>query len=287
MDPDMKNTNILSILVLVLLSVTAHSAFAAGGLSVLPIRTIFEDNLRSTSLQLLNKSDEEKTYRINFINLQMNNDGTVKELEEGEAKMPADRMLRFSPRQVTIPPNGKQTIRLVLRKKRGLEAGEYRSHLYFLELPKEDFGKSLESEFSKKDGGDFRIGLGTQFGISVPIIVRHGKLDAEVSIDKGAVSLNDKGEGVLTFDAHRTGNRSVFGDIEISHTNDNGDEPRHISGLLGNSIYTELDTRTFTAVIPPDVMETIKGGSFNIVYRDREHAKQGKVLATGSVSAPQ
>ena len=41
-------------------------------------------------------------------------------------------MIRYAPRRVTVPPGGSQQIRILLRRPRDLEPGEYRSHLWIV-----------------------------------------------------------------------------------------------------------------------------------------------------------
>ena len=60
----------------------------------------------------------------------------------------ADKYLRFFPRRVTLAPNESQMVKLQMVKTNELQPGEYRSHLYFRAVPKE---QPLGESDPKKD----------------------------------------------------------------------------------------------------------------------------------------
>ena len=82
-------------------------------------------------------------------------------------------MLRMSPKQVTLAPNQRQTIKVSLRRPRNLPDGEYRSHLIFKELPTK----------SNSDTEVTGIKLNMIMNISMPIMVRQGNTQQTSNID--------------------------------------------------------------------------------------------------------
>ena len=119
------------------LLVTGYSASlqAAGSLLVTPTRIVFEQRDRSAQVTLVNQSDQTSNFRISFIRQNMTEDGEFLPVPEGQDGMFSDSMIRYSPRQVSLPPGQSQVIRLALRRPADLADGEYRSHMLFQALP--------------------------------------------------------------------------------------------------------------------------------------------------------
>ena len=110
---------------------------AQASLLVSPIRVAFEGRERSHEIVLINSSSEVKTYRLAWQEKLALPSGGYKDLtaEETVGYPSASKMLRFSPRQVTLKPNERQIVRLGLRRPKDLADGEYRSHLKLEALP--------------------------------------------------------------------------------------------------------------------------------------------------------
>ena len=108
-------------------------------LTISPLRVVFEGRQRSAEVMLLNLSQEENTYRVGWIYNKMDEDGQYERVDQTltPGYDVADFVL-FSPRQVTIPPSGRQKVRLSLRRPPDLPDGEYRAHMIFQKLPKEN-----------------------------------------------------------------------------------------------------------------------------------------------------
>jgi hypothetical protein len=68
---------------------------------------------------------------------------------------------------------------------------------------------------------------------NVPIVVRTGKLEAEISFSNMSVK-----DGGILFNVNRKGNRSVYGDIQLVNKS-NGEI---IGFTRNNSLYTETTT---------------------------------------------
>ena len=223
----------LTILSILLISASAV-ADAPGGLMLTPTRVVFEGKARSTTINLINQSTRETTYRISFKNMTLNDEGKYEDIKEPiKGEKFADNMIRYSPRQVTLKPKEVQNVRLLLRKPAGLEEGEYRSHLLFSGVPPKDFGHDIESQPTDK----IEIKLIPVYGISIPVIVRHGEVTAEASISD--VKLEDD---ILKFQIGRTGNSSIYGDLEVIHQI--GDKSHILAHQKGVGIFTPYPART-------------------------------------------
>ncbi len=198
----------------------AYAQSSPGDLMVAPTRAVFEGRNRSEVINLVNRGQKEATYRISFKNMTMNEKGKYEDITEPvRGEKFADKLVRYSPRQITLKPGESQTVRLIVRKPKDLEAGEYRSHLLFRALPPENTGDSIEDENLKE--GEIAIKLVPIFGISIPVIIRHGITNYSATISDIDL-IKEKDDNFLSFDINRKGNMSVSGNIEIVYNTTNG-----------------------------------------------------------------
>ncbi len=190
----------------------APAARTLGGLLVAPTRLVFEGRQRTGQLTLVNTGAQTATYRISLIRLRMTETGAFHEVQEPDsAELFADTLVRFSPRRVELPPGVPQTVRLQLRLPADLPVGEYRSHLLFRAVPVSAPEESVCSE----PATGVEITLRAVYGVSIPIIVRHGALVAGVTLsDPRVESAPDEDPPTrLAVTLNRSGDRSVYGDL--------------------------------------------------------------------------
>jgi pili/flagellar assembly PapD-like chaperone len=266
--------------------VVVEETVAQGGLQILPTRIVFEGRTRSAQVNVINQGTESQTYRISFKNMRMKEDGSYEDVEDArpDEKFASD-FIRYSPRQIVIPPGESQVVRLVLRKKRDLPPGEYRSHMLFRELPPENVGESLEALSGKK--GDIKIMLIPIMGITIPVIVRHGEGKATAQI--GDLKLDDSEEPnaplVLSLHLNRQGNRSLYGDLTASFKPENGGEELEVARLNGLAVFTPNKNRVVKMKLAAPEGVELKRGLLSIVYR--ENPDEGdKILAEGQLQIP-
>jgi hypothetical protein len=213
-----------------------------GGLLVAPTRLVFEGRQRTGQLTLVNTGAQAATYRISLIRLRMTETGAFREVQEPDsAEQFADTLVRFSPRRVELPPGVPQTVRLQLRLPADLPAGEYRSHLLFRAVPVSAPEESVRSE----PATGVEIALRAVYGVSIPIIVRQGDLAAELTLSDARVE-SAPGEDPptrLAVTLHRSGNRSVYGDLTAVLVRDG--QPDLVVGIAkGLAVYTPNTRRT-------------------------------------------
>ena len=230
----------LFLLAALLAASTAGAARAqhVGDLTVTPTRVVFEGRSRSAQISLINRGDAAATYRISFIQLRMDEQGGFEEITEpGPGEKFADTMIRYSPRQVHLEPGAAQTVRLMLRKAADLPDGEYRSHLLLHAVPPEDTGMSLEETALEDD--QLGIRLIPIYRISVPVIVCHGEISAEVELAEVALRRGgedglggEDGPPTLAVRVERRGERSIHGDLSVTWTPPDGGEAVVSSGSM-------------------------------------------------------
>lgn len=262
---------------------SCFEVMAAAQLMVTPTRIVFDGKSRSTKISVINSGDETGTYRISFVNKRMTLDGNFEDIKESNADDKfADKLVRFSPRQVVLNPGQSQVVRLSLRKPSKLADGEYRSHLLFKAIPKSVGGGIKEAV--KKD--KISIKLTPIVSITIPVIVRHGKMSAEVNFS--SVKFNAANEKnpkpSLLMELERSGNQSIYGDM-LAEFVENGGASNIIAQINGVAIYTPNKTRVITLPlnIPPGV--NIKNGIINVFYRSSQD-KGGKVLSQTQLKVP-
>ena len=243
---------------------------AAGDLLVAPTRIVFEGRTRFQAITFSNRGNESAVFRISLVDMAMDENGEVKEIE-GRDKISnsASRLIRYAPRQITIPAGGVQIVRLSLRKPNNLKEGEYRSHLYFRAIPPEGTGRTVDAG-KKLEKGAISFQITPVFGLTVPIIVRHGKLAA-----KGGVAdltyTPSKGENPakLGFTLERNGERSLFGDVVATYHPKSG-SPLVVGEINRLAVYTPNDKRhvTMTLRVPDGVK--LGTGKLNLAYRETQ-----------------
>jgi len=246
-----------------------NSTFAAANITVTPSRVILEGRVRSASVSLINKGDETSTFRISFERKRMTEDGAfehVKTAREGE--LFADTMIRYSPRQVVLPPGQSQVVRLMLRKPANLPAGEYRSHLLFREVPKNPTKGIAKQSQDKKT---MSITLTPVLGISIPVIVRNGKTEANISLTDGRIAESgpDGSWAIAKFKGVRTGNRSIYGDIEATFRPTDSSAGIIVAQVAGVAVYTPNTHRNFALRLQAPKGIKLSSGSVDIVFKQR------------------
>ena len=245
-------------------------ARAQGDLMVMPKRIVFDGSQRSQEINLANTGSDTATYAISFIQYKMTEDGNFEEVTEPEeGQRFATDFLRYYPRRVSLAPNEAQTVRVQLTRTGNLESGEYRSHVYFRAV-EEQTALGLEDQ-EETDG--ISIQIKTVFGISIPVIIRHGESTTTLQIENLTLDL-EKEIPQLSLTLKRQGNMSVYGDMEVVHIPKKGEST--LVGLVkGISVYTPNDKRYFTLPLSNASEVDLSKGILKITYT----SESGEVLA--------
>ena len=209
----------------------AQASTSAAGIS--PTRIVLPAGQRSASVTLTNTSEYEVAYRMQLIEMGLDDNGTFRVLSDSE--LPQEHrssrpIIRFSPRQVRLKPGQSQVVRAIVRRS-GLVEGEYRSHLRLQALP-------VLSDRSN-DGEDkvlVNASATMQVGVTIPVIVRHQNTHAEVDLNSVKLRKNSAGEVThASLLLGLSGNRSAFGDFSV--TLDDASGSTEIGRLRGFALY--------------------------------------------------
>lgn len=262
-----KRIFIFSSLALIFCAFISGAAFAQA-VSLDPKRIVFQDRDRSAEIHLMNSSDKEVTYRVLFQEMEMNEKGSIRKLDDdqiAEGFKAASKMIRYSPRQVTIPAYSSQIVMFMARKPKDLADGEYRSHALFQAVP-DDAGQSLDDIVLKED--EVGVKITPIFGIAIPVIIRHGQLSATASISGLELkSIEDK--QVLSMTLNRDGNRSLYGHMEAIYTPADGGEKISVGRIKGISVYDGINQRKVSITLnPPEDVTLEKGGTIKLKFEE-------------------
>jgi P pilus assembly chaperone PapD len=264
----------------------AH-AQGIGDLAVVPTRIILEGRERTAKVSVLNRGSETATYRISIINMQMTESGEYRRVtESGVDGGYAESLVRYAPRQVELAPGKSQTVRIILRKPGGLNEGEYRSHILFQAVPDPTAGQSVEATTTEEG---LSIRLIVVPAITIPLIVRHGKLEATATLSNlrlATGSATPDGQPALEFRINRNGDRSVFGDISIAYYPPGSNQEYIIGEITQLAVYTPNSHRSVTMSLHVPEHVRLAGGRIAVQYRAHAGNSKGDVLATAELKLP-
>lgn len=244
-------------------------AFAGGDLLVAPTRVVL-DGPRGTEVFLNNVGAQPATYRISMELKRMLPSGQVEDVASDAAndtEKSTLSMITYAPRRVTLAPNQPQAIRISARPPADLPDGEYRAHILFRAIP--DAVAPRPTTAAPAQG--VSIALTPIYGVTIPIIIRKGSLNAtaaisgvqKVKIDptsNAIVSASTRPGNVAPIDAisftlTRSGERSTFGRIRLSKPG----LAKPLFEARGIAVYTEVSSRVVTLPVSPEVAAQLSG----------------------------
>jgi hypothetical protein len=245
----------------VLISATC---FAQGDLLIYPKRIVFEGSRRSHDMNLANSGKDTARYLLSVVQIRMKEDGTFENISVPDSGQNfADKYFRIFPRNVVLPPNEAQTVKVQLINTGELKPGEYRSHLYIrAEAEKAPLG---ETE-TLKDSASISVKLVAVFGVSIPVIIRSGENTSSVSISDLSVQYPKDTVPSVKFALNRSGNMSVYGDIAVDYISPEGKTTR-VGIVNGISVYTPNPKRFFVMPLSKISEVDYHKGSLHITYR--------------------
>jgi len=194
------------------------------------------DGRKGAEIILNNIGDEPATYRISVDFRRMTEDGTLEEVAQpSAADQSAADMIIYAPRRVTLAPHEPQAIRIAARPPQGLPDGEYRVHMLFRAIPPAT--PVVQAAAAQPEKG-LKFELIPVYGVTIPVIVRLGNLQATAGIANVHLDRKD-GNSSVSLDLSRVGQRSTFGEIRVLKPGRK--EPIALQKAV--AVYTEIGTR--------------------------------------------
>lgn len=242
---------------------------AQGDLLVAPTRVIL-DGSRGTEVILSNIGSQEATYRIGLDLRRMTEEGRLEPVEKvdaNDAEEAALGMIRYAPRRITLPPGQPQSVRLAARPGAELPDGEYRVHMSFKAIPRP---REVTDEDTQSEGVTLR--LIPIYGITIPIIVRHGNVEAQVALTQASIIEGENGPE-FAMSIERSGESSTYGALSV--VKPGVPDPIVLAG--GIAVYPEVGTRQVRINVTPEQAALLRGPA-RIEYRELEE-KGGALIA--------
>ena len=249
---------------------TSIHVLAQGDLLITPRRVVLEGKKQIEEIMVANIGRDTAFYSISLVEYHMDEDGGMKEITE---PMPGQKfaspLLRYFPRHVELAPNESQVVRIQVRRRPDLEEGEYRSHLYFRAIPKEE---PQGQETTATDTTGIGIRLIPIYGISIPVIVRIGNLSASCTIGELALEQKEEGSPVLKLVLNRQGTKSVYGDLTVDYVSPTG-ERINVGKVRGIAVYTPNTVRRFSMPLTVPEGVNLNNGKLVVRFSDANEAK--------------
>jgi hypothetical protein len=253
-------------------------SIAQGDLLVAPTRVVLSGG-GGAQVILSNIGVTPATYRISLELRRMTPDGDLDPVEATEATKAEEAalaMVRYAPRRITLQPNQPQAVRISARPGAEIPDGEYRVHLMFRAIP-DTTRVSATSEQPTAEGLSIR--LVPIYGLTIPLIVRKGRLEATAQISNPRIE--QRGDvKFFAVDLQRSGDRSVYGDITVAPRG--GGKP--IYTARGFAVYPELHSRTVSLQLAPEEAAQFRG-PLRIEYREPAEAG-GQLIAAVDTALP-
>jgi P pilus assembly chaperone PapD len=237
-----------------------------------PQRIVITDRQRTARLTLTNPGNKIASYRIEMVDMLYQDDGRVREAKKVPSNYPTARpMLRFSPRQVRLRPGESQTVRLLVRRTRGLADGEYRVHAKLRKLP--DVSKI---ETPTVNDGKLSGTVGINQSVAIAVIVRRGKTHANGYIQSMTLQTKKNAPPILDLRLGRTGNRSLYTDLVLRDA-----KGKLIQQVKGIALPVPNAWRRYFFRLPNLTRKKIASGNYYLELLDRD---AGKLLDKKRVS---
>lgn len=252
---------------------------AQGDLVIMPRRVILDTNKKTQELNLANTGTDSAKYLISVIQYRMLKNGGFEEITEPDSgQYFATKNFRFFPRSVTLGPNESQTIKVQAINTGSLQHGEYRSHLYFRAVAKDEPSDGKNVTVPKS----VSVKLTPTFGIAIPIIIRSNNTALHVKIDKPVLSASSEGIPQLNLTFNRTGNISVYGDVKVEYTSATG-KITQVGIAKGLAVYTPNLSRTLLLNLDKNPAVDYHKGKINVIYTTSSESSKPEVLASSQI----
>jgi len=239
-----------------LLIVSTPAEAGIGDLLVAPTRIVL-DGRKGAEIILNNIGEEPATYRVSIEWRRMTEDGGLVDVTAPTAEdQKAADMVVYAPRKVVLAPHQPQAIRVRAVPPAGIPDGEYRVHLLFRAIPPSN--PVVQAAAIQEEKG-LRFQLTPVYGVTIPVIVRLGDLQASAQISN--VRLEHQGDKALVeMDISRSGQRSIFGEVRVFKAG----VKNPIALQKAVAVYTEIGTRHVT--VPLDAYKNAAPGEVTVQY---------------------
>ena len=245
---------------------------ARAELMIAPTRVVLDAKEHSAELVLVNNGSETAAFRVSVENRRMRLDGALEAADAPQAdELFAADKVRFSPRQLVLGPGERQTIHVSANGVGALAPGEYRAHLRLMSAPVAEAKAPDPAQANDRELGIQLIAIRS---LTIPVLLRVGKLDASVSLEGAGFAQAE--DGTLVVHMIRQGTRSAYGDLRFTVQGDA--KPAYF--VRGVAVYVPNHARDVLIPLPKDVRARFAGKSVRIDYVSTDPAAPGTVTST-------
>ena len=239
---------------------TSAAVLADKVLFFTPTRVLLNDLDNVELINITNLSPLTRAYQVRAQDLIMTEEGVTAPVESFD--LSAKRMIRYVPRQFTLAPGERQTVRVMSRIGPQTEDGEYHTHLRFLE------DVTQRKELNKdKPGQAATIAAPLAYEALIPVILSHGNVSTQVNMtNPRIVKTNVPNEYRIDVTMTRQGNGQGTAYVDTTYTDPSGN-PIVATPRRTVYIYREIDQRNKDIVfqLPPG---TPTGGNVTLSLFD-------------------
>ncbi|MBN2675747.1 MAG: hypothetical protein JXR30_00650, partial [Alphaproteobacteria bacterium] len=203
-------------------------------------------------------------YRMTFINYEAQKDGSYKEIAtETDVTKFAEQYLEYSPKKIVLESKKSQTVKLMVKKGASIPDGEYRSHFMFLE------DAPTKATVPTKATGGFVVDIRARYGVTVPIVIRRGELDAQGKFDDMRLAKKG-GQNVIRVKLSRKGKHSYRGAIVVYKKEGWFSSDTEIGRLENVTLYPNIFERSVDVSLQkrniPVQMKDLKGETLLVKF---------------------
>lgn len=261
----------------VIILFSSSNITAQGDLIVFPKRVVFEGSQRIRELNLANTGQDTATYIISIVQIRMKEDGGFENITEPDPGQKfAEKYIRIFPRRVVLAPNEAQLVKVQLTRTGELTEGEYRSHIYFRAEPVSKPLDGLKANEALQDSNAISVRIIPIFGMTIPVIIRVGESTTKVSFSDLGLEMFKDTIPTLRMSINRTGNMSVYGDINVEHISAEGKITR-VGNVQGVAVYTPNSVRRARIELNNKLGINYRTGKLRLEYSAQREDKNAKL----------
>jgi fimbrial chaperone protein len=247
------------LLVLFLTFVLAATGFAQG-LVVAPTRIVLEPNQRTTEAGVTNRTNRPVRYRLSVEDVLMDARGVTREIS-GTFPYSVKGMVRFMPKTLTLAPGQRQTVRIMVNRPVGLEAGDYHSHFMLNEIITPVASSPTTAPNPEVQNSGFGLEIGMSYSTGVPLIVQVGQISSSLRLN-GATLVREAGRATaLELNLTRSGNAEGAALLQGTTA---GGAPAFAPRMV--RLYREVENATVRQVINETAQAAVAQGGVKLLW---------------------
>lgn len=242
----------------VLLCVFCAQIPAYADILITPTRVVFNDKQRFAEVTLANVTNATKSYEIGWQLYKMEEKTGFYNPVEVTPEYDLSKLVFFAPRRVTLPPGGKQKVKLRFSRPADMPDGDYHVHLKF---------KAFKPAITPSDPEDKVLAqVSINISFTIPIIVRIGEPKIEASIGQISLDRDQNGKVTMNVPVERDSSLpyAIIGHMRAYFDSGSGEE--FVGEVSNANVFPEVSRRDFSLILTKEV----SAGKLRVEVRDYE-----------------